>query len=182
MTTSIFQIVADDNFWWLSMEREEDWDLLAGFGQGRISVWLSPRVTVEKCDSSGRLLLHPEIYYLAHDAMALTLGAVAVLRPFLVQNAQLLGLDCDEEPLRLVNVTTIVDALDPIRTLASRFPGSPLLAEIEVPFFRAEVVANLDLFRVQGIRRSSIYVSSRFVEACAASKLSGIGFIRVWQT
>jgi hypothetical protein len=106
--------------------------------------------------------------------------AVEGLRPMLEAHGEVLPLATDDESeLFVLNVTTVLDALDDDRSIVERFPGSDRIMRIKKVAFRPAIVRDVDIFRLPH-RASPTYVSRRFVDAFNNAALVGLDFSLVW--
>ena len=172
----VFQLAADERYWSLIPEREEDWDIIDLFGRPLGRQWEPLNMVPLKRDAAGRELLRPDLYFVAHDVPAANERALGILRPLIEPFAEILPLSCPTEKVFALNVITVIDALDYERSIVRRFPGSNHLADVEVPVFRPGAVDGVQMFRIPLIRRSYVYIGERFVRACQRAGLQGLTF------
>jgi len=101
------------------------------------------------------------------------------LGPLLREYGELLPLKCRDADLVMYNPTRVIDALDEEASSVIRFPEGRLMW-IRHHVFRADVVTDIDIFKIPNLRVSPTFVSHRFVDRWMASGLKGLEFTHVW--
>ena len=106
-------------------------------------------------------------------------GALDVLRPMIERYGEILPLASGGEPLSMLNVTTVVDGLDQERSEIVRFADGDIM-DIPRHAFHADVIRGIDVFKLSGLRASSVYVTGRVIQAALDGGLDGFAWEKLW--
>lgn len=182
MVMSIHKLRYSDGYEWLHPIDEKDFSKLRFDGRPRRQEWSPIRmrrlVLSDKgepllpCDfpacSGGEMLI---INSAAKEAIGATLEAYGELLPLI----------CESTPYWVVNVTTMLDALDLERSTVVRASDSQAVLMITRHVFRPEELGDSLLFKLPQIPRGLIYVGDSFVRLVESASLLGLEFPTVWR-
>ncbi len=176
----IYEPTVSEGYEWLNTCERNGHEVFQSFdGSRRLPDWTPVRVRLVRTDE-GAGVMRPSDFPLLGSALVLRNRAVDALREFLDVHGELLPLAPEDEvELVVLNVTTVLDALDEDRSSIMRIPGTRKSMLIKNAVFRASVVRGVDVFRLPN-RGSATYVSRRFVDASNAAGLVGLDFNLVW--
>lgn len=100
--------------------------------------------------------------------------AVALLRPLLIGNGELLPLSCDEGSYFAYNVTTLLDALDVEKSSIIRFSDGRIMNISAYEFFADKVTS--PIFKIPQVPLMDVFVTDEFQEAVSRHDLKGFAF------
>jgi hypothetical protein len=147
------------------------------------STWKPIRVSYLMFDSNGQERLAVDMPGGGLSCLVLNKRAKSALEPFLKQYGELLVLQCDTEPLWMLNVTKVVDALDHDKsdiTEKHKYPReTPLLYR---PVFIEDRLRGIDIFRLPYRNIATTYFSENFVALVNAKKITGLAARLVWSS
>lgn len=108
--------------------------------------------------------------------------AVDDLIDLLGEAGELIPLPCEnnDQTYHALNVTRLVDGLDPDRVAAKRFSSSGRIMRIISHAFLPDRIAGLNLFKIPETVLQEVYVTTQFVNRVIASDLRGFAFKLVW--
>lgn len=98
------------------------------------------------------------------------------LRPLAAPHAEALEMTLAGETLYALNVTTVLDCLDPERSTIRRFDHGGIMA-VERYVFRAACVGDTPLFKQRGLEMSDVFVNDAFRRAAEEAGLTGARFV-----
>jgi hypothetical protein len=98
------------------------------------------------------------------------------LRPLAAPHAEALEMTLSGETLYALNVTTVLDCLDPERSTIRRFDNGGIMA-VERYVFRAVCVGDTPLFKQRGLEMSDVFVNDAFRRAAEEAGLTGARFV-----
>ena len=114
-----------------------------------------------------------------NDVLVMRTSAVTSLRDMLEAGGEILPLATDDDvPLFILNVTRVIDALD-LEHSVERFPDGRI-AYLDAPAFHADMVRDVDFFKLPTLRSNTIFLGERFVARVRTAKLVGLDFEPVW--
>ncbi len=179
---NVFQITAPEGFEWVLPINEQDFAVLRFDGSARQASWVPIKMRRLTTNEQGRLLAASDFPSCSGgDMLLLRQNAVDALGAVLMGYGEILALECsDGAPLWTFNVTTLVNALDEGRSKLLRMPETEEILRVKAPFFRAEALAGVQLFKLTRMPRGLIYVTDTFVEHVKSLNLRGIAFRQVW--
>lgn len=169
-----------EGFRWLTMAQEPDLGLLAVLqGLPAAAQWTTPSVATLELDLEGRTLPLPDFPVFTTSA-AFSRRAVDVLLDLLIENGEILPLECDEGDFFVYNVTRLLDALDEGASELRRF-GRDRRGRVKTIVRHAFVpeLVTASIFRIPQ-KPLRIYVTQRFVDRVEAADLTGFSFGLVW--
>jgi hypothetical protein len=170
-----------EGFRWLTMAQEPDLGLLAVLqGLPAAAQWTTPSVATLELDLEGRTLPLPDFPVFTTSA-AFSRRAVDVLLDLLIENGEILPLECDEGDFFVYNVTRVLeDALDEAASELRRF-GRDRRGRVKTIVRHAFVpeLVTASIFRIPQ-KPLRIYVTQRFVDRVEAAELTGFSFSLVW--
>ena len=108
--------------------------------------------------------------------------AIEKLYDIIKDDVEILPLECDYGDFSLINVTTILDALDREKSKFEVFKGSDRIMYVEKYAFFEEVVKGHDIFTLKDKSGTCIFASDRLVQTINQSKLKGFRFELVWDS
>lgn len=119
---------------------------------------------------------------LATHIPAISQRAVETLIVMLREAGELAPLSCKncDQAYHALNVTRLVDGLDPTRVEAKRFSSSRRIMRITRYAFLPERVSGLSLFKIPETALQEVYATGEFLNRVAASDLRGFVFNLVW--
>jgi hypothetical protein len=130
-------------------------------------------------EDEGQSFMESDFPFLGTHALVMSDRARAVVEPLVERDAEFLSVACEGRSLWLLNVCTIVDALDMERSKVELFESGRIM-DIEKHVFFAERLQGVDAFKLANDRRGPIYLSGRVVGAIHAAQLVGHRFRLVW--
>jgi hypothetical protein len=169
-----------EGFRWLTMAQEPDLGLLAVLqGLPAAAQWTTPSVATLELDFEGRTLPLPDFPVFTTSA-AFSRRGVDVLLDLLIENGEILPLECDEGDFFVFNVTRVLDALDEGASEIKRF-GRDRRGRVKTIVRHAFVpeLVTASIFRIPQ-KPLRIYVTQRFVDRVEAAELTGFSFSHVW--
>ncbi len=114
-------------------------------------------------------------------------SAVEVLKDFLV-NTELLPIDCafdkDYGRYHALNVLAVLACLDLENSEYNSIPdgeGGELILSIHQYALKKNAIEGVDLFKIQKIEATSLYVSQNFVDRVNEHGLTGFDFRLIWE-
>lgn len=168
-----------DGFEWIRPVNDNDFEFLATLNGTRHKNRWTPLPMRLITDDEGESLKESDFPWLGYHVPVLSDRARRVMEPLVEKDAELLSVACKGRSLWLLNVCTIVDALDVGRSEIVRFSDGEIM-DIEKHVFYAERLHGVNVFKLENMRRGSIYLSERVVRAIEAAPLVGYGFRLVW--
>lgn len=150
-------------------------------GTPRQSAWKPIPMRLVR-DDAGKKLVASDSPWLGPHALIFRPAAAEALRQDLTEYGELLPVSCADAGLGgllVYNPARLIDALDEARSSVLRF-GDGRIMTIRRHVFRADLVHNVDVFKIPNLRVSPTFVSRRFVDRWRASGLSGLEFKEVW--
>ncbi len=157
---------------------DEDWDVFSKFDGNPIkNFWSSIEICfyIEDIDSMPR----GDFPILATHVPVFSRHAVNCLKNTLESNGELLPLKAGTEIYYAYNVTTLLNALNPIESTIIRFSTGELM-DIEKYSFFAEQIINTDIFKIPQASTMDVFVTDGFVEKVKDYQLTGFIFKLVW--
>ena len=130
-------------------------------------------------DNVGRDLVKSDSPWLGAHALIFRSSTIASMGAMFRENGELLPLACMEADLWMYNPTRVVNALDEGASSVLRFADGRIMV-IQRHVFRADVVRQIDIFKIPNLRVSPTYVSHRFVDQWEVFGLKGLEFKQVW--
>lgn len=160
--------------------RKDDFETInvAIDGTPRQSGWKPIPVKLVRSDE-GQDLVESDSPWLGAHALIFRARAVESMGKVLREFGELLPLACSEADVWIYNPTRVVDALDESASSVLRFNEGGIMM-IQRYVFRADVVRDVDVFKVPNLRVSPTFVSQRFVDRWNEGDLKGIEFKKVW--
>jgi hypothetical protein len=147
-------------------------------GTPALSGWMPIPMRIVREDEGQELVLSDSPWLGAH-ALIFRSGVVEALGTMLRDYGELLPLACSEADVVVYNPTTVIDALDEAASSVLRFSGGRIMM-IQRHVFRANVIGEIDIFKIPNLRVSPTFLSQRFVDRWKASGLNGLEFKHVW--
>jgi hypothetical protein len=147
-------------------------------GTRRQSSWKPIPMRLIREDEGQELVMSDSPWLGAH-ALIFRPSVVEALGPMLQEYGELLPLACSEADVVMYNPTRVIDAFDEAASSVLRFSGGRIML-IQRHVFRADVVGEIDVFKIPNLRASPTFLSHRFVDRWKASGLKGLEFKQVW--
>lgn len=174
----VYELKSDvENYRWLTMVREEDFDALTSFDGTLVGAAWKP-YTVEPISddlNAGRSLSD---FPTLGTVPTFSQRAVDTLLDVLVENGEVLPLTSEAGNFYAYNVTLVVDALDEERSETKRFQSSGRIMRVIRYEFYPERLAGLSLFKVPQL--ATEFVTDAFVRRVREADLTGFDFREVW--
>jgi hypothetical protein len=130
-------------------------------------------------DDQGQQLAESDAPWLGAHALIFRRNAVESIGTALREHGELLSLACPEADVLLYNPTRLVDALDEAASSILRFNNGRIMM-IQRHVFRADVVRDVEIFKIPNLRVSPTFLSHHFVDRWKSSGLKGLEFKQVW--
>lgn len=147
-------------------------------GTPRQSKWQPISVKLVRNDE-GRELVKSDSPWLGAHALIFRSGVIGSIGSILQKDGELLPLTCSEADLLICNPTRVLEALDEAASSVLRFNNGKIML-IQQHVFRADVIRDIDIFKIPDLRVSPTFLSQRFVNQWNESRLKGLDFKRVW--
>lgn len=169
-----------EGFRWLTLASEPDPGLLSVIrGLPAADEWSPPAVATLEMSLDGETLPIPDFPVFTTSA-AFSRRAVDALLDLLVENGEILPLECDEGDFFVFNLTRELDALDERASELRRFGkgGRGRVKQIVRHAFAPERVT-ASIFRIPQ-KPLRVYVTQQFVDRVELAGLTGFRFSHVW--
>ena len=168
-----------ERYRWLTMRREDDFNVLADLaGTSASGSWRPLRVEWIDDDLNSRLPKGD--FPTLGSTPTLSQRAVDELIDVLVENGEILPLDvATGEPCYVYNVTRTVDALDESRSDLVRFDSGRIMM-VKRHAFRAPELEGVTIFKVPQLR-APVFVTEPLMKRITQSGLTGFSFRQIWQ-
>jgi Immunity protein family (Imm11) len=177
----VFTIAPAEGYEWVLPLDDEDFEVLLRFdGTPRRPTWTPMPMRLVTSDE-GVALKRSDFPWLGSHVLIMRPRAIECLRSLLDAHGELLPLQCGNESLQVLNVRSMIEALN-LDTSAVVRVSSGRLMTIRKHVFFPERIADAQLFKLPQISRGSIYVSDAFVHAVTSSDLRGLSFKLVWDS
>lgn len=108
--------------------------------------------------------------------------AIEKLWSLIKNDVEVLPLDFEERKFSLINVTTVLDAIDYKNAKFERFESSNRIMCFDKFAFREDVIASYNIFKIVDMPRSYVFVTDNFVSAVKKNRLKGFSFDLVWDS
>ena len=108
--------------------------------------------------------------------------AIEKLYDLIKDDVEILPLECDYGDFSLINVTTVLDAIDHEKSEYKYIDGTKQIMYFKKYVFLEEVIKGYDIFKITDKRGSFIFASDRLVQTINQSKLKGFRFELVWDS
>ncbi len=108
--------------------------------------------------------------------------AIEKLYDVMKDDIEILALDCDYGTFSLINVTTVLEALDHENSKMDFFEGTNQIMYIEKYAFFEDRIKGHNIFRIIEQKASRIFVTDKFVQTVKQNKLKGFRFSLVWDS
>ena len=108
--------------------------------------------------------------------------AIEKLYDLIKDDVEILPLECDYGEFSLINVTTVLDAIDHENSKYEYIEGTNKIMYFEKYAFLEDVVKGHDIFKITDRRTSHVFVSDRFAQTVEQSKLKGFRFELAWDS
>ena len=109
-------------------------------------------------------------------------NAIEKLYDLIKDDVEFLPLDCDEGDFSMINVTTVLDAIDYEKSDFERFKSSGRIMYFEKYVFREDVVKGHNIFKIVDENLNPVFVSDDFVKAVRKNRLKGFRFAFKWDS
>lgn len=108
--------------------------------------------------------------------------AVSILKDFLIDNAEILPLDCKDGDFYLINVTNIIDCIDYEKSEYKTFNDENRIMRFIKYVFDQRNINGVDLFRLKDVPLKRPFVSDEFRKHVIESGLKGFIFELAWDS
>jgi hypothetical protein len=176
---NVFEPQVQEGFEWIRPVNEGDFEFLATLSGTRLKGRWTPLPMRLISGDEGESFKESDFPWLGRHLLVLSDRAGKVVGPLVEKDAELLPASCEGRSLWLLNVCTIVDALDLEASDVELFESGRIM-DIEKHVFYPDRLRGVDVFKLQNMRRGSTYLSERVVRAIEAAPLVGYGFRLVW--
>lgn len=119
--------------------------------------------------------------WLGSHALIFRPSVIEAMKDMVVDNGELLPLDCAGQELVTFNPNRLISPLDEARSDIVRF-ASGRIVDVTRYAFSPEIVGDSDVFKITNLRVSPTFLSHRFVARWVSRGLKGLSFSRVWPT
>jgi hypothetical protein len=170
--TTIHQFAVYEGQEWVLPADNEYYEVFFGLDGRSLEGWEPP--VMRRVEEGERL--YSDFPWLGEHAPLLRQPAVEALAAALRPYGELVALR--GEKVWLLNVTTVIDALDEARSQIVRFEDGDILA-IERYAFDAESIGSAEVFKLP-MRASPVFVNDVFVERVRKAGLRNVSFEPVW--
>jgi hypothetical protein len=174
MNQEIFELVAgdDEHMMFLPVDKTDfNRGVYAGDGAARVHNWYPPSVRLQSDPfNKGKQL--PDIGHVAVGSIVLSQESANLLKESLEPFGELLPIDAEGTTYYLYNVTTIIDALDPDKTIRRR---SGL---VKKPVFdNGKIPDGIRVFKIPETQVSRLYVRQDIKALIERYGLTGARFV-----
>ncbi|MDX8460557.1 imm11 family protein [Mesorhizobium humile] len=170
--TTIHQFAVYEGQEWVLPADNEYYEVFFGLDGRSLEGWEPP--VMRRVEEGERL--YSDFPWLGEHAPLLRQPAVDALAAALRPYGELVALR--GEKVWLLNVTTVIDALDEARSQIVRFEDGDILA-IERYAFDAESIGSSEVFKLP-MRASPVFVNEVFVDRVRKAGLRNVSFEPVW--
>ena len=108
--------------------------------------------------------------------------AIEKLYDLIKDDVEILPLECDYGGFSLINVTTVLDAIDHENSEYEYIEGTKKIMYFKKYVFFEDVVKGHDIFTITDKKGTCFFVSDRFVQTVERSKLKGFRFELAWDS
>lgn len=172
----VYEFEPPDGYEWAQPEDPNGFEVFRDFdGTARAANWTPIQMRLLREDE-GQKFLRSDMPWLGEYAPVLKSNAVEQLGSVLTKNGELLPLECDEMPLWVFNVTTVLDALDLKQSDIIRFPSGGIM-DVNAYIFQPSRIHDESAFRVPDL--DTVFITEDVVKL--AGKLAGVGFKLLWE-
>ena len=109
-------------------------------------------------------------------------NAIEKLYDLIKDDVEFLPLDCDEGDFSMINVTTVLDAIDYEKSDYIMFDDGKRIMRFKKYVFREDVVKGHDIFKIVDENLNPVFVSDDFVKAVRKNRLKGFRFAFRWDS
>lgn len=127
----------------------------------------------------GQQLVPSDAPWLGEHALIFRKNVIDLLGLVLLAYGELLPLACAEADLWVYNPTRVIDALDEDVSSIQRFDSGRIMW-IQQHAFRADVLGDIEIFKIPNLTVSPTFVSHRFVDRWNECGFQGLEFTREW--
>ena len=170
--TTIHQFAVSEGQEWVLPVDDDCYEVFFGLDGRSLEGWEPP--VMRRAEEGARL--YSDFPWLGERAPLLRQPAVGALAAALRPYGELVALR--GEKVWLLNVTTVIDALDEAHSQIVRFDGGDILA-IERYAFDAAKIGAAEVFKLP-MRASPVFVNDVFVERVRKAGLRNVSFEPVW--
>ncbi|WP_054310765.1 DUF1629 domain-containing protein [Mesorhizobium sp. 1M-11] len=174
MTIHKFAVLEDQE--WIFPVDDDDFETFFAMDGRIIQDWAPPAMRLVETDEGADQPSYSDFPWLGEHAPILKKPAMEALLPVLTQYGQLLPLK--GESVWLLNVTTVLDALDKEKSRIVYFDDGDIL-DIERHVFKMDIIGTTEIFKLPR-RSSAVYVTGSFVDKVRSAGLRGVAFAPVW--
>lgn len=173
--------ILEDQEWALPLE-DRDYEVFRSFdGTPRQVGWTPIHMFLLK-EERGQHFHYSDFPWFAGHAPVLRRRAVDALGAALAKYGELLPLVCDEAELQVLNVCTVIDALDVNASDIVRGPTPDDIIEVRSHVFKIEVIDGVQVFKVPELARRTLFVTQDVVDLVHRAGLERVGFRLLWQS
>lgn len=108
--------------------------------------------------------------------------AIEKLYDLINNDVEILPLKCDYGEFSMINVITLLDAIDHEKSEYEYIEGTNKILYFKKYVFIEDVLKGYDIFKITDKRGSLVFVSDKFVQTVKQNKLKGFRFSLVWDS
>jgi len=177
---NIFEPDVLEGYEWIVPVNQDHFEFLRTLSGTRLKDRWKPLPMRLITDDEGESFKESDFPFLGTHVLVMSDRASQVVGPLVEKDAELLPVACEGRNLWLLNVCTIIDALDIERSEIVRFQSDGAIMCIDKHVFHPNRLQGIDIFKLENMRRGSTYLSERVVRAIEAAPLVGYAFRLVW--
>ena len=184
----IYTIEADvDNYWYAfpkNIDREDFWRQFDG--RSLINRWSEPVFEWYKGENDDRKLPIQKYGkgdiqgYQSHIPL-LSSKSVDCLGEILSKSGEILKIKLLDEDYFLYNITSVINALDLEHSEVKYFRDSDRIMRIKKYEFKENMLKGINIFKLQGAKYKTPFVTEKFIAAVEECGLEGFKFRLVWE-
>jgi len=107
--------------------------------------------------------------------------AIEKLWELIKNDIEVLPIDFDEKKYSLINVITLLNAIDYEKAEYKTFDDGRIMRFVKYSF-KEKVIVNYSIFKIIDLPRSYVFVTDEFINAVKKYKLKGFSFKLVWDS
>lgn len=165
-----------ENVPFITLKDDREWERLRQFDGAPLAHAWQP-LAVDVVRENGVVAEAPLADYveLGNHVPVFSKRAVDCLKPLLAECGELLRLECEEGELMAYNVLKLSDALDEQASRIKRFADGRIMI-VEHYVLRVDRIPAYPIFKLNGLKRSDVFVREPFVQRTRECQLKGFRF------
>lgn len=180
MTKEIYSLIGADGYECVLPVNKADHETLTFDGSPRISSW-RPVLMRRVNGNAGKKRPSKESDFPwqgTSHSLVLRNEALEAMRDILDKNCEVLPLETEDKVRLYITNTQVIPALDMEKSEVRRFPNSEKIMYIKQPYFKSDLLREVDIFR-DAIIELRTFVSEKFVNRYHEKKLRGLVFHKI---